>query len=394
MTVPPQRDEIQRVAKRLLAHVAAGSTEMGPHAHRLDLSVYTDPDVFATEKELLFRRRPLLAALSSDLPEPGSFLASDDAGVPILLARGDDGHVRAFQNTCRHRGALVAEGCGRAGRLACPFHGWTYDLAGRLVAVPHERSVAKLDRASLSLVSLPTLERHGLVWVQPTPGGPIDADALLSGLGPELEGWELARTTPVDDTLVHAQANWKLAMDTFAEGYHFGTLHRNTVGTTSLTNVMTYDRFGRNHRLAFPARAIVELAGKPEDEWDGFAYFAFVYFLFPNVTLFVSRDWVYVFRLYPGDEVDRHRTRFSVYARQPLETEARRKLAHDLFAFILFTFEKEDYRASAGIQAGLRTGLATHSILGRNELAIADMHRSYREAIGRDPGEILSPLVG
>lgn len=385
-------DEIMGVARRLLAHAQNGTTDQGELPWRIDLSVYSDPEVFGEEKEVLFRRGPLIVAMSADLPEPGSYFAIDDHDVPMLLTRDEKGQLHAFLNACAHRGAPVAQGCGAAKRLTCPFHAWSYRMDGRLASIAHEKSFGSVPHAKLGLTPLPCAERHGLIWVRPTPGEPIDPDALLSGLGPQLGGWQLERAEFVNSKLVPAEANWKLAMDTFAEGYHFGSLHSKTVGPSSITNLMTYDRYGRNHRLGFPARSIPALAKKAETDWNAFAYFSFIHFLFPNINLFVSPEWVYLFRLYPGDRVDRHHTRFGVYAREPLAGEKEREQAQQLFEFILYTFEKEDYWVSARIQRAIGAEGRRHSVFGRNEPTLADMHRSYREALGRDAAEVLTPL--
>src|SRR5436190_16134966 len=91
-----------------------------------DVSFFTDPEMFEREYQALFRMTPLAVCTSRELPEPGSFMTFDDAGVPIVITRGKDGQVRAFLNVCPHRGArVVRTECGKAGRFTCRFHGWT-----------------------------------------------------------------------------------------------------------------------------------------------------------------------------------------------------------------------------------------------------------------------------
>jgi phenylpropionate dioxygenase-like ring-hydroxylating dioxygenase large terminal subunit len=79
---------------------------------------------------------PQLVGYSSELPRPGTCCTKTVMGRSILLTRASDGRVRAFDNICLHRQSRIADGCGAARRLACPYHSWTYDLDGALVGVP------------------------------------------------------------------------------------------------------------------------------------------------------------------------------------------------------------------------------------------------------------------
>ena len=132
------RIETQReVLHRFFALRAAHTTTLAPAVYRQRASVYFDPARLQAETEALFRGRPLVAALSADLPGTGDCVSREIAGVPLLLTRGEDAEVRAFLNICRHRGGRVFTGRGRPGRaLKCPYHSWAYDLNGDLLGQP------------------------------------------------------------------------------------------------------------------------------------------------------------------------------------------------------------------------------------------------------------------
>ena len=132
-------------------------------------SVYADPQHFAREQQILFRQHPILMGFASEWAAPGAFRTDDQAGVPILVVRGRDSKLRAFLNVCRHRGAKVAQGCGEARAFSCPYHAWTYDLAGKVIGIPDERCFPGVRDERPSLTALPLCEKHGLVWVIPTP---------------------------------------------------------------------------------------------------------------------------------------------------------------------------------------------------------------------------------
>ena len=178
--------------KRLLHYVETRTTSLADSPWCNDVWVYTDPQHLAREQQQLFRGRPLLMRFASDWAEPGAYRTDDYAGVPILLVRGADRKLRAFLNVCRHRGARVAKECGQARAFSCPYHAWSYDLSGKLIAIPDERCFPGVRGARSSLTELPVCEKHGLVWVIPTPdpdrATSFDIDPMLAGLGPELAG--------------------------------------------------------------------------------------------------------------------------------------------------------------------------------------------------------------
>src|SRR5688500_15792875 len=123
-----QRDVTMALAKRMLALHEAGTTDQAPDVHRVASSSYIDPVRWQLEVERIWKRVPLPLALTCEIREPGSYKSMDAVGVPVLVTRGADGVARAFLNSCRHRGAIVApEGCGTARRFTCPYHGWVYD---------------------------------------------------------------------------------------------------------------------------------------------------------------------------------------------------------------------------------------------------------------------------
>ena len=176
------------LGRRIVQHIRDNTSDLADAPMRNDVAVYTDPARHAAERQKLFRETPVIACLSSELREAGDFRTFDDTGVPIVIARGRDGEVRAFLNVCLHRGArLVREPRGRANLFTCWFHGWSYANDGRLAAVPEAERFADQDGASAlperdHLIAVPVAERFGLVFVQATPGSTMDIDAHLGAV--------------------------------------------------------------------------------------------------------------------------------------------------------------------------------------------------------------------
>src|SRR5271154_6137817 len=156
--------------ERLLAMARTNTRDDAPGLSHAPVREYFDPARYDNEVGLLFRRYPVVVAFSGQLRKPGDFVTHTDTGQPILVVRGTDGILRAFLNVCRHRSASVEQKpCGSNKRaFVCAYHGWSYDLTGRLVGVTDGAAFGELDRSKHGLRRLKVAEKYGLVWVVPT----------------------------------------------------------------------------------------------------------------------------------------------------------------------------------------------------------------------------------
>ncbi|MDD3352105.1 SRPBCC family protein [Zoogloea sp.] len=387
------------LAKRMLALVDAGTTDSASSAYRQPSSVYTDPALFAREKATIFKDEPQLVCFSSDLPEKGSYFTYDDLGVPVLLTRDNEGKVNAFLNACTHRAARLKDGCGKSASLACPYHNWGFDLKGKLRGVWQEQSFGAIDKSLYDLVRLPVEEKYGMIFVGLHQDVKVSVDEILGDLAPVFEMWDLGSTSYVNQHVWKLNTNWKLALDTFCEGYHFLALHKNTLGGISIGNTSAFDTFGpdgRNHRLAFPNESLLRLKSLPESEWgmDIFNDFQLVHFIYPNISLLVSPVSVEFFKLYPGDNPGEHRTVFRSYIRKGGEKgwDGNDPQAH--FEFIRKVVDEEDYWVSANVMKNLNAGMIQFSTFGANEPALQNMHKAFLRGIGEEPVEAPVGKVG
>ena len=113
---------------------------IGKHksGHALDTVFYTDADIYEREVERIFTRAWLYAGHQSEIPRRGDYILFNVAGESVIVIRGEKGEINALLNVCRHRGSrLTTENKGCSRRLTCPYHGWTYDLNGKLIAAAH-----------------------------------------------------------------------------------------------------------------------------------------------------------------------------------------------------------------------------------------------------------------
>ncbi len=391
-------DHAEQVAqiKTLMARLDSGTTVDAGGFRLNPVRVYTDPDLAARERAEFFDAHPQIIGLSDDLPEPGSFLTMNDLGTPILATRDRDGHFRAFVNSCRHRGVVLEERPrGSARRFACPFHSWTYDIGGALVAIPKPEHFGDIDQDCHGLVELPAEERHGLLAVHPQPGGTVDIDGMLGDeLAAELASWGLDRLAYLGADIYGAACNWKLAMDTYGETYHFTTLHENTLAMYYYGNVQCYDTYGRHHRMLLVLKAIDDMRDLPEDQWNIGKVTLPVYWLFPNVQLMPFALGCFLVRAYP-DPADpgRHTSHIAFYCWSDEMPESMRGEALKMMKERLGNvIRDEDYRVSASQQVTANSGAVEHVVFGRNEPALHHFHNTYRAVLGMDPLPLLETV--
>ncbi len=371
------------IARSLLDLIDGKTTTRAEFAVELDAARYVDRDRFDRERRRLFLEFPQVVGLSCDLPEPGSFSTQEVAGVPVLLVRGEDGVFRAFINACRHRGARVAEGCGRGTRFVCPWHSWTYDDHGRLAGLSDRAAFESLRLEHRALTPLAAHERYGLLLVLPTPGRSFDAEEVLRGIGPQLEAFGVGALHRVDTREMRVAANWKLTVDTGMEVYHVAFLHKDTVGPRTIGNTQTFETFGLHQRMAIPAPSILALRELPEREWgDPMQHFQLVHNLFPATGLVIASELVALTRSDPGSHPGETVFRFSTYAWQRPESEQDQNLARLGFEGLYHVVSSEDYRVAAQAQKSFEAEPGRSVLIGRNEIGIQALHRSYDALLG------------
>jgi phenylpropionate dioxygenase-like ring-hydroxylating dioxygenase large terminal subunit len=185
------------------------------------------PARYAQEREHVFRPAWLCVGRVEDVPEPNSYFTATlpDGSATLIVARGEDGQVRAFHNTCRHRGGRVAlEPCGKAKGWSCPLHGWTFDTSGRLAFLPDEEEFYDLPRARLRLVGVHCAVWEGFIFVCLADEPPAPLETYLGQLAGEYRGYFDGLTEVAHYTMAGAM-NWKLMHDVSVESYHVFAIH-------------------------------------------------------------------------------------------------------------------------------------------------------------------------
>jgi phenylpropionate dioxygenase-like ring-hydroxylating dioxygenase large terminal subunit len=385
-----QRDVAMGIQRRLVDHIRQGTTDRVEGPMQNSGAAYSARHWHDAEQERVFRTLPLLACLSADMPEPGDKTLFEAAGPPILIVRTRDGSVRAYLNMCTHRAAKLVTACTASKRMTCGFHGWTFDLEGNLIGMPGSDKFEGLERESFKLISVPCQEWKGLIFVIAKPGEPdaIDVEGHLGTFAPELAQMDFARATPVKTSRVDVEANWKYALDTYGEGYHFSTLHPKTIGMTAHNDMMVIDTFDRHHRINFPYKDQNEYMDRPEQEWPRRPYGG-IHLLFPNTIINISSmgpGQVFgVYRMFPDGGPDRAYTLMATYRSGTVASDVDRQPWINFHDFIENVVRTEDYSVSATGQANLRYAPADFKVTyGSNEGTLQHFHRHIADLIGRN----------
>lgn len=190
---------------------------------------YTSEEIFKVEMEYVHRRNWFFVGRAEELAKPGDYRAIDTVGGPVLLVRDQDSVLRAFANFCRHRGAVLHEGCGNRKSLLCPYHAWAFRLDGRLLAAPGMEGVPGFEQADNDLVPVRMAVWEGNIFLNFDDKAPD----LMTHLG-DYPDW-VGSHRPGDMVCTYryeleALCNWKLVLENAMETYHTGIVHARTVG--------------------------------------------------------------------------------------------------------------------------------------------------------------------
>ncbi len=317
-------------------------------AHTLPSSWYFDGEVYAAECRHIFGNTWQTVGRADQVAEPGSFLTTEIAGEPILVVRDEQGILRAFHNVCRHRAAqVINEPSGQVSRLRCRYHGWTYDLPGRLRGTPEFDGVADFCKEDNGLVPLAVAAWGPLVFVH---GGEV-GQTLLPFLKPFPEqtaglGLEKMRFAERREYLL--QCNWKVFVDNYQDGgYHVNTVHPGLAGALDYAHYRT-EIFDQSSVQSCPLR--------PADDLDigkvrtGAA--AYYWWLFPNLMVNIYQgvmDTNLVLPLGP----DCCRVIFDFYFEKTEGEEAKKYIAGSIA--VAHQIQMEDQGICEEVQRGLKS---------------------------------------
>ncbi len=200
--------------------------------YSLPRPLYNDPHMFRIDMEEIFQKEWLFVGMTSEVPKKGDYLTVEIGQNPVLVLRDGDGQVRAFHNTCRHRGSrLCSAERGKVANLVCPYHQWTYDLKGNLLFAGSDMG-ATFDKSQHGLKTAHCKTAGGFIFVclaDEVPEGDFD-DYLLT-LEEYMEPYDMENTKLAVESSMYEQANWKLVIENNRECYHCNGSHPELLNT-------------------------------------------------------------------------------------------------------------------------------------------------------------------
>ncbi|HUQ74199.1 MAG TPA: Rieske 2Fe-2S domain-containing protein [Burkholderiales bacterium] len=240
-------------------------------ADRVHRSVYADPAIFELEMERIFARAWLVLGHESQVRKPGDYFTTRMGREPVVVVRKDDSSIGVLVNRCAHRGSMVcAEGRGNVDRFVCPYHGWSYDRAGELKAVPFSTGYAPGKLAELRLAAAPRVATYrGFIF------------ASLASSGEDLEAFLGPAKASFDDFVDRApggelevaggvfkhtyNGNWKLMLENHLDGAHPAWVHASSVAVAR--NAPEPGKPGEEHYYDIAIRQMRQ-NGAPDAVWE------------------------------------------------------------------------------------------------------------------------------
>src|SRR5579862_4513563 len=205
----------------------------------LPSSWYTSAEMLALEKERIFSRDWVCVAREEEFPGPGAYRVIDILGESLIVVRNREGQLRAFYNTCRHRGSRLcrdkAEPAGAnspllrggiaSGRITCPYHQWSYDLDGRLLAAPYLTTDSSFDKSLFSLYPVGVGCWGGFVFLNLTPADAVPLEEKLGPIPARTVRYPLSELRIGQTIHYEVAANWKVVCENYNECYHCAGVH-------------------------------------------------------------------------------------------------------------------------------------------------------------------------
>jgi len=368
---------------------------------------YRDVRIFELEKERIFAREWLCVGREEELAAPGDYKLLNVVGESILLVRNPSGALRAFYNVCRHRGAQLCRVAGAAappgmavkggisaGRsIVCPYHQWTYDLDGRLIAAPHMAGTPGFDKASISLYPVAVDTWGGFVFLHLTLAEAQPLKSQLGGIAARTARYPLTELRIGHSIRYQVAANWKAICENYNECYHCAGVHPELCavvpafrasgggaldwsrGIAHRDGAYTFTHSGTTTRRPFP--------GLNEDERTRHKGEV----IYPNLFVSLACDHVAAFILEPrGPE----RTDITCHFLFEPEAMAQGDYdPHDTVEFWDIT-NRQDWNVCESVQRGMHSRVHTHGYYAPMEDFNLDIRRYVTERLGPDAGSALT----
>jgi phenylpropionate dioxygenase-like ring-hydroxylating dioxygenase large terminal subunit len=278
----------------------------GNRSNGIPPACYADASLFPLERRAVFQAGWVSLGRVDRWPKSGDYSALDIAGEPVIVVRNRAGELKAFANSCRHRGSRLLAGEGNCSKIKCPFHWWTYDLDGRLKVYSRMENAADFNAADYGLVEFDAAVRHGFAWLSFAASPPAIDDWLgdFENLHRawNLEQWRSTRVREFD-----VDCNWKTFIEVFNEYYHLPMVHPDSISwlypepdAADATSGQYTTQFGATEGAAALLEQAQQFALPAAPGLHGREAMGTRYtWVYPNMTFALSQDSMWIYQAFP-----------------------------------------------------------------------------------------------
>jgi choline monooxygenase len=335
-------------------------------AETMPAFTYTSSEFYQREVERIWRKTWNFIGSADQIRNNGDYFTLNFAGVPTIVLRDHDGKIRAFANTCRHRGSELLEGKGNCKLIVCPYHSWTYDLSGNLRGTPEMDKTLNFNKADYGLIPI-AIDTWGNFLFINFDKNPEPLKKHLGDLPEKLAPYRLENMALARRKAFEMDCNWKLFVENAKESYHIGTVHRATINQYASAKaagywvekptgdyVVTFAQHEGSMALLKGAKGfpiIESLEGRRE---AGGTYAPLIY---PSTYLACTIDCAWYLEMHPISPSKTYMVHGALFPRDRLDRPDFEEVAKNYYHRWDVTIE-EDILASVRQQRGLETPFA------------------------------------
>jgi choline monooxygenase len=335
-------------------------------AETMPAFTYTSPEFYQREVERIWRKTWNFIGSADRIRNKGDYFTLNFAGVPTIVLRDHDGKIRAFANTCRHRGSELLEGKGNCKVIVCPYHSWTYELTGKLRGTPEMDRTLNFNKTDYGLIPIEIDTWANFLFIN-FDKNPQPLEKHLGDLPEKLAPYRLENMALARRKTFEMDCNWKLFVENAKESYHIATVHRATINQYASAKaagywvekatgdyVVTFAQHEGSMALLKDAKGfptIESLEGRRE---AGGTYAPLIY---PSTYLACTIDCAWYLEMHPLSANKTYMVHGALFPRDRLDRPDFEEVAKNYYHRWDITIE-EDILASVRQQRGLETPFA------------------------------------
>lgn len=337
------------------------------HAETMPADWYADPEFDRFDKGTILHQTWQYLGPATRVAKTGDFMVEDIAGVPVIVVRTSESAVSAYANVCRHRGGVLATADGHGRVLRCHYHGWSYGLDGKLVGTPQFQDKASLRPDQCQLPKFSAQEWEGMIFVNLSADPKPFADTF-GGITERIAPVEICKKFHIRHEY-HVEANWKLYVDNYLEGYHVPVVH------PELSAIIDNDKYvyelSKMYSLQFsPIRK--------ENNPYGTGGTAYYFWIYPNIMFNIFEGRIQVNSVMPVTPGS-CKVYFDYYFDDQTSEQGRKRIADDLA--LSAVVQEQDREVCLAVQRGLASGTyRTGRLVPNQEMAVLHFHELVRDS--------------